>query len=53
MALTGRLTVFAAGLMAAPAMAQNQGGYYGHGHMWDGSGWWMCPSSGILGQMAS
>lgn len=41
MALTGRITGSAAGLMAAPAMAQNQGGYYGHGHMWDGSGWWM------------
>ena len=31
-----------AALGASPAAAQQgQGGYYGHGHMWDGGGWWM------------
>lgn len=44
MARTGRLGTLAAlgALMAMPALAQQpQGGYYGHGHMWDGGGWWM------------
>ena len=42
MALTGRLAVLAASLAATPALAQEpRGGYYGHGHMWDGGGWWM------------
>lgn len=26
---------------ATPALAQRQGGSYGHPHMWDGGGWWM------------
>lgn len=37
-ALAAALAVFVA---AGPALAQAQGGNYGHPHMWDGGGWWM------------
>ncbi len=42
MGLTARLGALGAIAAATPAMAQQQqGGYYGHPHMWDGGGWWM------------
>ncbi len=41
MDVTARMCALAATLAATPALAQEQGRYHGHGHMWDGGGWWM------------
>ena len=38
--MIARIGALGVAATAAPAAAQTQGGYYGHGHMWDG-GWWM------------